>query len=268
MKRSPWLAALLAAPVALAAGAARAQDPPPDVPPLPPVQPVQPAQPAQPIQPAPYVQPVQPVQPAPYAQPAYAQPAPYFAPPPTPYWPPRGYVANAPEEDEHRGPANWYGWQTLVTIAPLDIMMFAGLSQIGNTGGAGTFAAAFAGRNLAPAFVHLAHGRVATAFGSVGLHIATTATGFAIGYGLGIAAQGTCKAPSPCGHEITEVPGGAYYGAIAGSMSGTVLDVVFFAYRQRLSWTAKAPAAPAGPAWAFAPYATPKGAGVAAAGMF
>ena len=159
---------------------------------------------------------------------------------------------------------NWYGWQTLIAVAPFDILMFAGLPQIGNTGGTAAFAMGFVGRTLAPAVVHMAHGRVGTGFGSIGLHLATTATGFAIGYGIGIAAQGTCKAPSPCGHEQTVVPNGAYDGAIAGSMTGTVLDVIFFAYRQRLTWTADAPVAPTKSAWAITPYAAPGGGGLGA----
>ena len=262
MKR-PWLAALLAAPFALAAAPARAQDAPPEVPPpAPPVQPVQPAPYVQPVQPAPYAQPVQPVQPAPYAQ-----PTPYFPPPPAPYWPPPRYVASAPEEPERRGPMNWYGWQTLIAVAPIDIVMFASLPRLGDTAGTATFAAAFVARNLAPAVVHLAHGRVATAFASIGLHAATTATGVAIGYGLGIALEAGCKGPTPCRNSDLQIPPGPGYGAIAGSISGTILTL-FFAHRQRLTWTASAPAAPAGPTWAFAPYAAPKGAGLAAAGTF
>ena len=164
---------------------------------------------------------------------------------------------------------NWYGWQTLIAVAPIDIVMFASLPRLGDTAGTATFAAAFVARNLAPAVVHLAHGRVATAFGSIGLHAATTATGVAIGYGLGIALEAGCKkGPTPSATATSGIAPGPGYGAIAGSISGTILNVVFFAHRQRLTWTASAPAAPAGPTWAFAPYAAPKGAGLAAAGTF
>jgi hypothetical protein len=119
------------------------------------------------------------------------------------------------------------------------------------------------GRNLAPAVVHLAHRRWSTAFGSVGLHLAMTGTGVAIGYAFGIALQPPCDPTMPCKTNAA-VPLGPGYGAIVGSMSATVLDSVFFAYRQRLSWTAAAP--PPGRTWAFAPYVAPHGAGIAAAG--
>jgi hypothetical protein len=255
MLRSP-LAALLALSVVIAARGAHAQDAPPLPQPEPPVAPALPAQ------------PVPVVQPAPYPAPA---PPPYFAPPPSPYVQPPTYVlppghyAYAPDEERH-GPMNWYGWQTLIAVAPFDVAMFISLAHLSEPGGMGTFVAAFAGRNLAPAVVHLAHGKVATAFGSVGLHIASTATGLAIGYGLGIASQSSCKVL--CGAQTHEVPAGAGIGAVVGSISGTAFDVVFFAHRQRLVWTASAPPPPERPAWGFAPYAAPGGAGLAAAGIF
>jgi hypothetical protein len=176
-------------------------------------------------------------------------------------------VAVPPAPD--RAPsANWYGWQTLIAIAPFDIAMFAGLARFGDTGGTAAFATGFIGRSLAPGIVHMAHGRVGTGFGSVGLHLATTATGFAVGYGIGIAVENSCMQRTGCNNGFRDIPAGTIYGAVAGSMVGTVLDVVFFAHRQRLSWTAQAPAAPSAPVWALAPYAAPKTAGLAAGGLF
>ena len=60
------------------------------------------------------------------------------------------------------------------------------------------------------------------------------------GYAVGLATQNECPPRDPCRNHFREIPAGAGYGAIAGSMTGTVLDVVFFGYRQRLSWTAYA----------------------------
>ena len=234
MKRSlpaPWLAAPLAVAAVLVAAPARAQYP-------------------------------QPVQPAP-PWPPYAQPLP--PPPPSQYvavWPPPAY-AQPTSDVERRGPLTWYGWQTLLAVAPFDIAMFAGLARFGDKAGVDAFVTGFVGRNLAPAVVHMAHGRVGTGFASIGLHAATTATGVAIGYGIGIALESKCHAPDPCTNHFLGIPPGPDYGAIVGSMVGTVLNVVFFAHRQRLSWTASA-----APAWGVAPYAAPKGGGVAAAGWF
>jgi hypothetical protein len=247
----PWLLLLVTAPVLWAARPARADDPP-----APPYEqrplPVQPLPPVQPAQPLPQVQPVQPeAPPPPYAQPAYAPPEPY-----TPL------VRDQPR----LGSGNWYGWQTLIAVAPFDIAMFTGLARLGDSSGPATFAVGFVGRNLAPAVVHGAHGRGATAFGSVGLHAAATATGLVIGYAIGLALQGACPPLSPCRNGFRDLPPGLDYGAVAGSMSGTVLDVIFFAYRQKLSWTASAPADPAAStrtAWAFAPYAAPSTVGTA-----
>jgi hypothetical protein len=141
--------------------------------------------------------------------------------------------------------------------------MFAGAGTLSSQGGFDAFVTGFVGRNLVPAVVHMAHGRVGTGFASIGLHAATTATGVAIGYGIGIGLESKCHAPSPCTNSFLGIPPGPNYGAIAGSMVGTVLDVVFFAHRQKLSWTASA-----APAWGAAPYVAPKGGGVAAAGSF
>jgi hypothetical protein len=92
-----------------------------------------------------------------------------------------------------------------------------------------------------------------------------TAAGVAIGYAIGIAVQPACAPLAPCRGQFYTVPQGPNFGAIVGSMSATVLDTVFFTYRQRLSWTAAAPA-PTKRTWALAPYVEPHGAGVAAAG--
>jgi hypothetical protein len=151
--------------------------------------------------------------------------------------------------------------------------MFAGLATYGQTAGTAAFVTGFAGRNLAPAVVHLAHRRFGTAFGSVGLHAGMAATGLAIAYGIAIGLEPPCDPRHPCGNHFQSVPQGVGYGAIAGSMVGTALDMIFFAYRQRLSWTASAPEAPAPKvAWAVAPYAAPTAsgatAGLAAGGAF
>jgi hypothetical protein len=250
----PLLAALLAAPLALAATSARAQDPP--APPLP-AQPL----PAQPLPEQALPVPLPPPAPFP-GTPVYPQAEPYLAPPPY-YAPPIAPVPAAPDH-EYVPPGSWYGWQTLIAVAPLDIAMFAGLAHISDPKGEGVFAAAFTARNLAPGIVHMAHGRVGTGFGSVGLHAAATATGVAIGYAFGLALQGACPPTSPCRNGFRDLPVGPGYGAIAGSMVGTVLDVVFFAHRTKLSWTAARP----GPSWAMAPFAGRNTAGLSAGGMF
>jgi hypothetical protein len=167
------------------------------------------------------------------------------------------------------GPPNWYGWQTLIAIAPFDIAMFVGLARTGAPGGSEAFYTGLIGRGLAPAVVHLAHGKPGTAIGSIGLHVGMTAAGLAIGYGLGIALTNqNCPPVSPCRNNFVSVPNGPIPGAVVGSMSATILDVVFFGYRQKLSWTASAPTTPARTAWSMAPYAAPGGAGLAAGGAF
>jgi hypothetical protein len=122
-------------------------------------------------------------------------------------------------------------------------------------------AVGLAGRGLVPAVVHWAHGRIAIGFGSIGLHLATMGVGAAIGYAVGVATQGTCSHMVLC----DSIPIGPGPGVVAGSMVGTVLDVVFFAHRQKLSWTAEAEPAPS---WTVTPYAASKTAGLAAAGAF
>jgi hypothetical protein len=255
------LAASLAAPLALAAAPVRAQDAPPpaDLQPVPTAPPAAP----QPVQVQPQPTSPQPQYPVP---PTYPAPPPYYpAPGPTmvPYQQPQQQAWQRPEH-EYVPPGNWYGWQSLIAVAPFDIAMFAGLAKYGQTAGTGAFAAGFIGRNLAPAAVHLAHGRGTAAFGSVGLHLAATATGVTIGYAIGIAVSTECKPLDPCRNGFHDIPAGPVYGAIAGSMVGTVLDVVFLAHRKPLSWTA----ARAEPTWTMAPFATPKTAGLAAGGTF
>jgi hypothetical protein len=235
----PLLAALLALPVALAAAPARAQVVPGPDAPLPST-----AQPLPPEQPAP--------PPAPYAAPApYAQPSWYGPPPAQAAW---------VEPDEHHAPANWYGWQTLVATAPFDIAMFAGLARYATQSGSEAFAVAFTARNLVPAVVHFAHGKAGRGFGSIGLMAAASATGVAIGFAIGLATQSPCPPLNPCRNNDRPIPPAAGYGAIAGSMAGTVLDTVFFGYRQRLSWTA----AKSEPSWTVAPFATSRTAGLSA----
>jgi len=170
-----------------------------------------------------------------------------------------------PDQQAH-GPANWYGWQTLIAVAPFDIAMFVGLARSGTSGATEAVDVGFVGRTLAPAVVHMAHQRWSTAFGSMGLHAATTGTGLAIGFAIGLALQGDCPPRDPCRNHFRDLPLGPGYGAIAGSMTGTVLDTIFFTYRQRLTWTASAPVEPARRAWAIAPYATRGGVGIAAGG--
>jgi hypothetical protein len=190
----------------------------------------------------------------PYSPPPwYAPPAPYTSPPPTQY-------ARPEPERRHTAPGNWYGWQTLIAVAPFDIAMFASLSRFSTPAGTDTFAVAFTARNLVPAVVHLAHGRAGRAFGSVGLQAATTATGLVIGYAFGIALEAPCLAPDPCRNNFRGFPPGPDVGAIVGSMAGTVLDVVFFAHRTRLTWTV----ARNEPSWTVAPFATQRSVGLAA----
>jgi hypothetical protein len=174
----------------------------------------------------------------------------------------------APDSDAGR-PPNWYGWQTLLAVFPFDVAMVVGLARNGATGGTEALTTGLIGRSVAPAIVHLAHGRPGTAFGSIGLHAGMTAAGMAIGYGLGIALENhNCPPIDPCRNSFVGIPNGPIPGAVAGSMSATILDVVFFGYRQKLSWTASAPQPPVKTAWTMTPFAAPSGAGMAAAGTF
>jgi hypothetical protein len=235
-----WRTALLVGPLALASASARAQDAPASPPPAPSEAPTPPT--------------VVIVVPPPILPPE-AMPPPVAQPPPA--------AARSVERD--RAPrGNWYGWQTLLAVAPFDIAMFAGLSQFPAKTGVGVFTAGFVGRNLAPAVVHMAHDRVGVGFGSIGLHMAATGTGVAIGYAIGIAMAGKCPPVSTCRNGFRDLPPEPGYGAIAGSMAGTVLDAVFLAHRTKLSWTARSTA----PAWALAPFATRTATGLAAGGTF
>jgi len=149
--RRPWIAALLALSVVLAAERARAQDAPPPPEPAPP-----PAQTAPVVEPAPPAQPVPVVQPGPFIAPV--GPAPYLQP--APYWPPQGYAYVPPAPDtERRGPMNWYGWQTLLAVAPFDITMFTSLAYLGQPGGNAAFAAYNLREPLQPVRFLLALGR-------------------------------------------------------------------------------------------------------------
>ncbi|MFT3776175.1 MAG: hypothetical protein QM820_63335 [Minicystis sp.] len=198
-------------------------------------------------------QPYQPYQPNQPYQPYVAVPVPVQARP-----------ADTPEPPST---SLWYGWQTLIAVAPFDIAMFTGLARWHESYGPGTFAAGFVGRNLAPAIVHMAHRRPGVGFGSIGLHAVATATGVAVGYAIGIAIQANCPPRDPCRYGVREMPPGPEYGAIAGSMVGTVMDVVFLARRSRSAWGVTG-SLPATPTVAFSPFATPSALGVAAGGTF
>lgn len=172
----------------------------------------------------------------------------------------------APDAGE-RPTSLWYGWQTLAAVAPFDIAMFVGLARHDASYGPATFATGFVGRNLAPAAVHIAQRRPGVGFGSVGLHAVATATGLAVGYGVGIAVQQACPPRDPCRYGFRDIPPGLGYGAIAGSMVGTVMDVVFLARRARSVWGVTG-SAPVGPSVAVSPFATQTAVGVAAGGVF
>jgi hypothetical protein len=174
---------------------------------------------------------------------------------------------------------NWYGWQTLIAIAPFDITMFVGLAKQGTEAGTAAFWTGFIGRGLAPAVVHMAHQKWGKAFGSIGLNVGMSAAGLAIAYGIGIATTPACPPLAPCRNGFVNIPSGIVYGAVVGSMSATILDVVFFTYREKLSWTASAQPPARGGAkgsqigWAFAPYVAPEQrgghqGGLAATGIF
>ena len=132
--------------------------------------------------------------------------------------------------------------------------------------GNGLFAAGFVGRNVAPAVVHLAHGRPGLAFGSVGLHAAASATGLVVGYAIGLGIQQACAPRDPCRNGFRDVPPGLAYGAVAGSVVGTVLDALVLARRPRSSWesTHTGSTFPV----TIVPYATARAQGLAAAGTF
>ncbi len=200
----------------------------------------------------PSAQPLAPVEPAP-------PPGPYGR---VPYGPPPAQVAWSAPESETTPKGNWYGWQTLVAVAPIDIAMFVGLANYGSPSGTDAFAMAFTARNLVPSVVHFAHGRPGRAFGSIGLQAASAGAGVAVGYAIGLAIQAKCPPLNPCRNSFLEIPPAAGYGAIGGSMAGTVLNVVFFAHRQRLTWTA----AKSEPSWTVAPFAAQHALGMVAGG--
>lgn len=169
-----------------------------------------------------------------------------------------------PADTRERATDVWYGWQTLLAVVPFDIAMFVGLAQRDAPYGTGLFTAGFVGRNLAPAVVHLAHRRPGLAFGTVGLHAAATATGLVIGYAVGLAIQENCPLRSPCRNGFRELPPGPGYGAVAGSMVGTLLDVLLLARSPRSSWESTRTAS----TFTVVPYAAPTGVGLAAGGTF
>lgn len=284
MRASVVPTVLLSASLSLAASAALAQDAPPAPPGVAPPAPPAPAAPpsaAQEPQPSPPPFP----QPAPVAPPGVAQPAPPGQPvpgqgmpaqpvpqaPPSyyPQPPPPAYAyapqPQRPSADQPRPDVSlWYGWQTLIAVAPFDIAMFAALAKYGDRGTVATFTTGFVGRNLAPAIVHMAHRRPGVGFGSIGLHAASTATGVAIGYAIGIALQEACPPRAPCRNGFRDMPPGPEYGAIAGSMVGTVLDVVILARRPRSTWSTTQ----TGSAVMVAPWASSTAGGLAAGGIF
>lgn len=163
-----------------------------------------------------------------------------------------------------RAPWNWYGWQTILATLPFDIAMFTGTAFYATPGGKGAFIGAFAGRNVVPAFVHLAHGRPGAALGSLGLHAASTAVGVAIGYGVGIAVESKCPPGAECRNGFRDMPLGPGYGAIAGSMLGTLLDTIFLGHKTPQKWTANREER----SWAMAPYGSQGGFGLSASGKF
>lgn len=237
------LAFLAAAPFAIASAPSFAQTEPP---------------PSYGVAPAPSA-----VAPAPYG----VAPAPYGVAPPAPYAVAPAPVAQPAPDTSARSTSLWYGWQTLAAIAPFDIAMFVGLAKWDESYGHATFATGFVGRNLVPAAVHMFHRRPGVGFGSIGLHAGATATGVAIAYAIGIGIQEGCKPLDPCRNGFRGVPPGVGYGAVAGSMVGTVLDVVFFAHRSRATFGVTG-SAPMQPMVAFSPYATKESAGFAAGGTF
>src|SRR4051794_4074612 len=103
--------------------------------------------------------------------------------------PARAQTAEPARVAEDRSTGVWYGWQTLLAVAPFDIATIVGLARPDAPYATGLFAAGFAGRNLAPAVVHMAHSRPGLGFGSVGLHAAASATGLVVGYAVGLAIQ-------------------------------------------------------------------------------
>jgi hypothetical protein len=161
----------------------------------------------------------------------------------------------------------------LIAVAPFDVAMFAGVANLGTQPGAAGYGIGLAGRSVVPGIVHMAHRRWGAALGTIGLHLGMEAAGLAIAWGVGTALTPPCQPRMPCRNNFESIPSGVQYGPMIGSMTATVLDVVFFAYRQKLSWTAAAPAAPQRAAWALAPYVAPNATGrldggLAAAGSF
>jgi hypothetical protein len=194
------------------------------------------------------------------APPTMAPPPPMMAPPPMVAAPPAADTAD-------RSTSLWYGWQTLVAVAPFDIAMFVGLAKWDESYGHATTITGFVGRNLVPGVVHMFHRRPGVGLASFGLHAAASATGVAIAYAIGIGIQENCKPLDPCRNSFRGVPPGVGYGAVAGSMAGTVLDVVFLAHRSRANFGVTGSAATE-PTVAFSPFATPSSMGVAAGGTF
>lgn len=206
--------------------------------------------------------------PPPVAPPPTMTPPPMMAPPPMVAAQPPMMAAPQPAADTvDRSTSLWYGWQTLIAVAPFDIAMFVGLVKWDESYGHATTITGFVGRNIVPGVVHMFHRRPGVGFGSMGLHAAASATGVAIAYAIGIGIQENCKPLDPCRNSFRGVPPGVGYGAVAGSMVGTILDVVFLAHRSRANFGVTG-STRVEPTVAFAPYATQSSLGVAAGGMF
>ncbi|APR81359.1 Hypothetical protein A7982_06706 [Minicystis rosea] len=190
-----------------------------------------------------------------------AEPAPpvVAAPPLAPA--PMQLVASAPPAADApaRSPSQWYGWQTLIAVAPFDIALFVGMARNDNR----ITATGFIGRNVAPSVVHMINKRPGVGFATLGLHAASAATGLVVGYAIGLAVQRACPPGDVCRYGMRELPPGLGYGAVAGSMVGTVLDVVFLARRPRATWDGSS-----NNTVAFTPFAAPSTLGVAAGGTF
>lgn len=164
----------------------------------------------------------------------------------------------APAQERQR----WYGWQTLLSDATaVGLLGIAGASRnpdwlvpSGVVYGAG-----------APA-IHLAHGRLGAAVGSLALRVWVPL----VGSGIGLVAAHCSPTPGDEDGNGSCALTGAVYGFIVGAGVAMVLDMAVLSWEPSKPETQEAPPPPPSFAWSVAPTMDPKSGakGVSMVGTF
>jgi hypothetical protein len=116
----------------------------------------------------------------------------------------------------------WYGWQTLLLDAPA----FPTALVAGATESVHLALLALGWYVLAPPFVHFAHGRVGTGFGSLGVRVGMPIVGAIVGAGVGAAATGGGR----CTWICEGVGSGALIGFGLGLLSAVTIDAAVLSH--------------------------------------